>query len=165
MEIRTQVLSQISANETEIVSEIVRQSFKKQAELLELSEETYPNYVAFEKPQAVAKAMQNGELIYILKEKKKPVGTIRFKVEKIFFKGSISRLAVLPEHRKQGYGKMLMDFAENELKKQGVHQVETSIVKRFEGLQAFYQSLGYSVTKDSTYPSLPFEVRHMEKTL
>ncbi len=155
---------QAVVGDEQAVADIIRRSFAEQAETLGMRESEFPNYVAFETPRAVADAIRGGETAYLLVYEGKPVGTVRCRIGEGSV-GAISRLAVLPEHRGNGYGEALMRHAQNALIKQGVGRIEISIVKKFERLQAFYQMLGYRVLRDALYPSLPFEVRHLEKIL
>ena len=152
-------------SDAKTVSEIIKLSFEKQAHILKMTEQQYPHYVAFENPEAVIGAIEKGETIYLLMElDTNSAGTIRFNVDADdISKGYINRLAVLPKHRKNGYGKALMSFAEDKLKESGVSIVEISIVKQFNKLQSFYESIGYKATRDKKYPFFPFEVRYLEK--
>lgn len=79
--------------------------------------------------------------------------------------GTIERLGVLPAYRGHSYGKALLQNAENDLF--AVYECQTvsiSIVACFERLQRYYESMGYISVAKQCYPSLPFEVLHMQKT-
>ena len=156
------MIKKITLGQCEVVANIIRMSFVKQVEILNITEKDYPNYVAFETPQRVENALNIGEEIFLLYVDEKPIGTIRFNIGENGV-GYINRLAALPAYRKNHYGEKLMSFAESELKNQGVNLIEISIVKQFEKLEAFYISLGYKFKEDKTFPFLPFEVRYMEK--
>ena len=157
-------IQKVEARDAKLVSDIIGKSFEEQARILQMNEQQYPYYVAFEKPEAVIKAMENGEAVCLLMDSERAIGTIRCNVDNNdSTKGYINRLAVLPQYRKNGYGKLLMDFAEDMLKKCGVMDIEISIVRQFDRLQVFYEMLGYAVTKDVTYSFFPFECRYMEK--
>lgn len=165
MKMKTSI-TEIDINQVGTVSDIIRQAFKKQAEILDISEKEYPNYVAFEKSNSIFNALDKGENVYLLICDEIPAGTIRFNQNiSCKSKGYINRLAVLPEYRGNDFGKILMDFAEGELRKAGVKKIEISIVKDFVKLENYYISLGYSFVKDCKYDSLPFEVRFLEKAL
>ena len=157
----------VAAEDKDIVSSIIKKSFAKQAQILGITAKEYPSYVAFENPKDVVRAIKNGESVYLLKTiVGVNIGTVRFNLDKNDpTRGYINRLAVLPEYRKNSYGKILMSFAEAELAKRSVRKATISIVKGFERLQAYYQELGYRVARDAHYPQLPFEVRYMEKLI
>ena len=148
----------------EIVSNIIRASFRNQAEQLGISESNNPNYVAFETTGAVEKAIDNGETVILALIEDKPVGTVRYNIDKANSKkGYINRLAVLPEHRGKNYGGMLMDYAEEQLQKAGAEFIIISVVASFTKLKEFYEKRGYAGRHLKSVPSLPFEVLYMEK--
>lgn len=48
-----------------VISEIIGRSFKREAELLGIIKEEYPNYVAFETALGVQKRFKNGDRIVL----------------------------------------------------------------------------------------------------
>lgn len=58
-----------------------------------------------------------------------------------------------------------MEYAEGELKKNGIKVVEISIVAQFERLQRYYERMGYVLREKKMVPSLPFEVTYMVKEM
>ncbi|MBE3092526.1 MAG: GNAT family N-acetyltransferase [Actinobacteria bacterium] len=150
----------------EIVSKIIQRSFKEQAEILNISETKYPNYVAFETLDKVKSSIENGEKLVLGLKNEKIIGTVRYSLDKnINDKGYISRLAILPEYRGNSYGEILMKYAENQLKDLGVKYIELTIVAKFEKLKRFYEKQGYISKEKKLFPSLPFEVLFMEKKI
>ena len=67
-------------------------------------------------------------------------------------KGEIKRLAVLPRYRGNGYGRILMEYAEDRLREQRARVIEISIVAQFENLRLYYESLGYSASESKRFP-------------
>lgn len=149
---------------SKVVAGIIRESFRSQAEMLGLTVEKHSGYAAFETSQRVERRIKSGEHVVLGYVGEKPVGTITFSVESEQpVNGWIERLAVLPEFRGNGYGRELMGYAEEWLRKAGVVCVELAIVKQFKSLQEFYKQLGYNPTETVKYEFLPFEILHMEK--
>lgn len=60
-------------------------------------------------------------------------------------RGWINYLAASPEHRGQGLGQMMMQHAEAELVKLGCPKINLQIREDNADVQAFYESLGYTV--------------------
>lgn len=150
----------------ELISEIISKSFQKQAELRGIKKEKYPNFVAFETAEGVQKRIKNGDHVALAYLHNKGIGTVSYKVDSNQSdKGYIKRLAVLPEFRGNKYGELLMEFAETWLKKNKVTRVELSIVAQYNGLQRYYERLGYFPREKKFFSSLPFEVLYMEKYL
>lgn len=160
------ILEKVDATRAEGISHIIRNSFKKQAELLGIRKEEYPNFVAFETVEGVQNRIKNGDHIVIAYYEDEPIGTISYKIDsKQLDKGYIKRLAVLPEFRGNKYGELLMDYAETWLKKNQISRIELSIVAQFDRLQRYYERLGYIPRERKSFSSLPFEVLYMEKTI
>jgi ribosomal protein S18 acetylase RimI-like enzyme len=155
-----------STGDAKVVSDIVQASFKAQAAILNLNRTEHPNYVAFEGPDGVLKSLSQGETVILGCLEALPVATTRFKQsEKEPECGHISRLAVLPEYRKRGFGVELMDFAQKELKALGVEVVEIEIVAEFDKLRVFYLRQGYSPETTYSVASLPFKIQRLLKKI
>lgn len=144
-----------------MVSGIIRVSFRKQAELLGLTEAEHPRYVAFE-TEAMAEARIHKTDVKLLYSEEAPTGTVGF--SSLGEVGSIERLAVLPGCRGHGYGQIMLEHAEKELFLRGCRTIHLAIVARFERLQRYYEDLGYHYFETKTFPSLPFEVMYVVKT-
>ncbi|MFZ5645128.1 MAG: GNAT family N-acetyltransferase [Bacillota bacterium] len=149
---------------SELISGIIRKSFKTQADILGISEESYPNYVAFETPARVRGRMDKGSLFFLAFQGDIPVGTVSISRDRNNLKrGYISRFCVIPEYRGRDYGKLLISHAENILRASGVECIEISIVAEFTRLEEYYSRLGYIANEKKTVPSLPFLILYMEK--
>ena len=151
--------------DSERICHIIRVSFQKQVEELCITREKYPNFVAFETVERVQRRMNQGDKVIMLFLEEKPIGTISYHVDKETWKGSIKRLAVIPEHRGKGYGQLLMNYAERELRQYPVTCIELSIVAQFKGLKEYYETLGYAARESKRFATLPFEVLFMEKKI
>ena len=53
-------------------------------------------------------------------------------------------LAVNPDHRHQGYGRVMMDAAEGWLRERGIEKLQLLVRPDNKSVKNFYQSLGYS---------------------
>ena len=144
------------------VSTIIRSSFKRQAEILNITDADCPDYVAFEREiDATARIeSSNVKLMFI---DGLAVGTIGIRSEGEV--GIIERLAILPEYRGKSYGEALLHDAEQELTSLGCRTIHLSIVAEFLALRAYYERNGYQPHSTERYDFLPFDVLHMTKTL
>ena len=59
-------------------------------------------------------------------------------------RGWVYYLAVDPDHRHKGYGRVIMDAAEDWLRGRGIEKLQLMVRPDNRQVQAFYQSLGYS---------------------
>lgn len=145
-----------------IISMLIQESFKRQAELLNISESDYPDYVAFETEEMARNRIINTQ-VKILFVDAEPIGTIgSYKKDEI---GNIERLAILPRFRGNDYGKLLLEKTETELFNNGCKVINLSIVASFKRLQKYYEQNGYSCNDKKRFPSLPFEVLFLSKNI
>lgn len=156
----------VGREDAELIAGVVRKSFAAQAEILNIKEGEYPNFVAFETAGRVLKRMDRGDRIIAAYLRHELIGTVSYSVDsRQPGRGYIRRLCVLPGYRGKEYGALLMAYAEGMLADGAVQIVELSIVARFHRLQRYYELLGYTPGERKTFPSLPFEVLFMEKVL
>ena len=59
-------------------------------------------------------------------------------------RGWVYYLAVDPDHRQKGYGRVMMDAAENWLRETGIEKLQLMVRPDNKSVKSFYQSLGYS---------------------
>jgi ribosomal protein S18 acetylase RimI-like enzyme len=153
-----------TVSDAKVVAALIRRSFARQAQILGIRESEYPNYVAFETQARVETRMASGIVILIARIGAGLVGTVSCAV-RAERRGEIIRLAVDPAHRGRGYGRKLMECAEQEIAAAGASVAELSIVRKFERLRLYYEALGYCSIGTRNVPSLPFEVLYMGKPL
>lgn len=60
-------------------------------------------------------------------------------------RGKIDYLVVLPELRRQGYGRALMDWAMSALRQQNAEQIEVKVVDGNDDAVRLYESYGFQV--------------------
>ena len=58
-------------------------------------------------------------------------------------RGWVYYVAVDPDHRVKGYGRLIMTAAENWLRARGIEKLQLTVRKDNAGVKTFYQSLGY----------------------
>ena len=154
------------AKDAPIVASLVRESFAAQAEILALREHDYPNYVAFETAERIEQRMRAGEETALGLLRCDPVATVSYsQAEGGQTVGEIKRLCVLPAFRGEGYGVLLMEYAEARLRELGVLEADIALVAEFEKLARFYCDIGYCAGDVKRFDSLPFEVLFMRKSL
>ena len=70
----------------------------------------------------------------------------------------LERLAVLPHHRRKGYGTRLARYAMEQARLLGASSVGIGIIAADTGLKDFYKALGFEEGETKTFPHLPFAV-------
>jgi GNAT superfamily N-acetyltransferase len=66
-------------------------------------------------------------------------------------KGWVNRLAIDPDHRRQGYGTLLLRAGEEELRQQGMHIIATLAEDWNEASLALLQKEGYKLDREILY--------------
>jgi ribosomal protein S18 acetylase RimI-like enzyme len=90
--------------------------------------------------------------VYLLELKEEPVGFVAFTAD------TLLHLAVLPEHRRRGYGSALLEFATTEMFDRGIQRAQLWVLTGNQPARAFYASYGWQDTQErqnSEFPPFP----------
>jgi GNAT superfamily N-acetyltransferase len=74
----------------------------------------------------------------------------------------LERLAVLPEHRRQGLGAALVGHAASRARSNGSTRLGAAIIAEHTDLKDWYLRLGFVETGTKSFPHLPFTVAFLE---
>ena len=66
-------------------------------------------------------------------------------------RGIFHHVSVLKEYQKQGIGKMLVESAEEALRKEGINKVLLVVFTHNDGGNAFWEHMGFTVREDLVY--------------
>lgn len=66
-------------------------------------------------------------------------------------RGWVYYLAVDPDHRHKGYGRIMMSAAERWLRERGIEKLQLMVRPDNTDVKDFYQSLGYSIQERTIY--------------
>ncbi len=75
---------------------------------------------------------------FIVYDEDKPIGAARFR--EVEGKGKVERVCVLKQYRKQGIGRLLMDYIEDYARKQNIKKL---VLNAQLSALPFYRALGY----------------------
>jgi ribosomal protein S18 acetylase RimI-like enzyme len=64
------------------------------------------------------------------------------------WRGSLYRLAVLPEHRRLGVGRRLVDEAERRLRSRGARRIDAVVTTEREDALRFWAAVGYDLQEN-----------------
>jgi N-acetylglutamate synthase-like GNAT family acetyltransferase len=73
----------------------------------------------------------------------------------------LERLAVLPQYRRNGFGKALVDYVLLEAKAVGAKKLDIGIIAEQSELKLWYQQLGFVEGETKEFEHLPFLVTFM----
>jgi len=151
----------ISEHSTEATS-LIRRSFATVADDFNLTPENCPTNPAFTTSEALISRL-NRENCYSfgLFSNKEMIGFAALMPAR---DGAyeITRLAVAPELRHKGYGKMLLDAAVAKSRELGATKIIIGIIDANTVLKNWYLQYGFVETAKKEYPQLPFIVCDME---
>ena len=101
---------------------------------------------------------------YILYKKDRPCGCVALKQaeSEICY---LARLAVLPEYRKQGHGKALVNHIFKQAGKIGFKRVEIGMISKDRRLKNWYKEFGFVNKGTKKFDHFPFTVTFMYKNL
>ena len=144
---------------------IIRKSFATVAAEQNLTRQKVPGHSAFLTWDKLLELQKKATLFGLFLDGTQ-VGFVG--VEKADTDGSIyymDKLAVLPEYRHKGYGRELVNFAVEYVKKQGGSKVSLGMIDSQTVLKQWYISLGFKEMGTKKFEHLPFIVRFMDRII
>jgi GNAT superfamily N-acetyltransferase len=143
---------------------IIRAAFRDVAERFSLRAETAPTHPSFCTSTWIEKALDKGVTYYLGEDEARAWGCValeRANPDVCY----LERLAVLPEFRRKGLGKTLVDHVLTEARALGASRVEIGIIADHRELRDWYLRLGFRAIKTVRFQHLPFAVMFMERAL
>jgi len=141
---------------------VIRKSFSTVAKDFGLTEENCPTNPAFITLERLENLHAQGAKSFALCDDDNQIGFVA--VENA--DGTtyyLEKLAVLPEHRRQGHGKRMVEFVLAHVRKEKGEKVSIGIMDNNHRLKNWYKELGFIETGTRQFEQLPFTVCFMEK--
>ena len=158
------VLKEATLDHISILTQIIKNSFKDVAQKYNLNENNAPTHPWNCSNDWIITALKKGVNYYLLEFKNIPIGCVALEIvnsEKCY----LERLAVLPEYRKKGFGKILVDFTIKKANEFGINRIEIGIIAKDLELTDWYKKLGFVLNNITEFNRLPFKVAFMSKKL
>ncbi len=143
---------------------VIRESFLTVAEEFNLTIENAPTNPAFIKLSDLVKMREKGIVMFAVFSEDTQIGFVAIEnagEDKYY----MEKLAVLPEYRHKGYGKMIMDFVFDFVRENGGKRVEIGIINENTILKQWYQDYGFREIELKRFGHLPFTVCLMSKEI
>ncbi|MDZ7371834.1 MAG: GNAT family N-acetyltransferase [candidate division KSB1 bacterium] len=143
--------------ESDAVAAVIGASFRQFAEKYPEHTRHSSVYPLLPSPEWVRKTMTRGAEYFLLRQEERPIGCaalIKINAEILF----MDRLSVLPEFRREGYGKYLVHHCLQTAQKRGAKRVETGVPADLTELVEWYRSLGFRFKQLARFNELPFTV-------
>ncbi len=142
--------------------QVIRQSFRTVADELGLTEgncPTHPSFMTFERLKAETVKGLRCFGLFAGGAQAGFAAALAASAD-LFY---LERLAVLPEYRHRGYGKILVDHVFSFARERGGKRISIAVIHESEILKRWYFDYGFRETGTKIFPHLPFSVCFMEK--
>lgn len=141
--------------------DVIRRSFRTVAEEFGLTEENCPKHTSFMPLCLLEAQMNRGWHMYGLYEDTKIVGYMSLSGEGdgVF---ELHNLAVLPEYRHAGLGKLLLSHAKEAVTAMGGSAITLGLIEDSSVLKNWYLANGFVHTGVRKFSHLPFTSGYME---
>lgn len=146
--------------DVDILVETIRGSFRDVAERFGLSEENCPKHPSNCRADWVEKDMAQGIKYYVLEHERRVAGSVALERVRPGL-CNLKRLAVLPEWRRRGFGKALVQHILEEAGKLGCSTVRIGVISDQAELKEWYGGFGFVETETRDFSHLPFRVSFM----
>jgi len=155
------IIREVNKNDLDECLEVIHQSFSTVAEQFGLTRENCPKHTSFIPIYFLETQMNWGWHMFALCSGEKIVGYMSLSKEddNTF---ELHNLAVLPELRHNGYGKMLLDYAKDKVKSLGGSKIKIGIIEESTVLKNWYIANGFVHTGTKKFDHLPFTSGYLE---
>ena len=141
--------------------DVIHQSFRTVAEQFGLTQENCPKHTSFNQLSFLEAQMNWGWHMFALYAGKKIIGYMSLSKEgdDVF---ELHNLAVLPEYRHKGFGKLLLNHAKNVVNSFGRNIIKIGIIEENTVLKNWYIANGFVHTGTKKFEHLPFTSGYLE---
>jgi len=146
--------------DAQVLTEITRKSFQDVADRFGLTPENAPRHPSNCTVGWIRKDIEDGVTYFVIQNKNHVVGCVALEKSnsEVCY---LERLAVLPNQRRRGFGKALVEHTLSEAKLLGVNYVSIGIIAEQTELKNWYKKLGFVEGESKEFPHLPFRVTFM----
>jgi N-acetylglutamate synthase-like GNAT family acetyltransferase len=145
---------------------LIQESFETLYRRVGLTPANFSRHAAHMGPEWILEQMDTGNRFFILEDSGLACGCVALRTADA---GAVElwRLAVLPAHRRKGYGRMLVDHVVAEARRLGARRVTLGLWATDPQLRRWYERRGFrkTITETKTCPDLPLAVTHMAMDL
>ncbi len=145
-------------------AKVIRKAFRTVAVEFSLTRGNCPTSPAFVTIQQLRDLRDKGMKLFGLFQNDVQLGfvAIEWAGDAVYY---LEKLAVPPKYRHRGYGRKLVEFVLEYVKKNKGKKVSLGMIDESTVLKDWYKTLGFHETGTKKFDHLPFTVCFMEKSL
>ena len=146
--------------DVQVLAKTIRSSFLDITERFGLTPENAPRHPSNCTVDWIQKEMEDGVTYFAIENENHVFGCIALEQanSEVCY---LERLAVLPNQRRSGFGKALVEHALSEAKLHGFNYISIGIIAEQTELKKWYTGLGFVEGESKEFPHLPFRVTFM----
>jgi len=140
-----------------VLTETIRRAFQDVAKRFDLTQENAPRHPSNCTEDWIQKDIERGVTYFVMENENNVVGCVALEKANsdVCY---LERLAVLPDQRRKGFGKKLVNHVLSEAKILGVHRVNVGIIAEQTELKNWYRGIGFVEGETKEFSHLPFHV-------
>ncbi|MDU1903399.1 MAG: GNAT family N-acetyltransferase [Dysgonomonas sp.] len=146
-------------------TKILQESFATVARQFNLKKENCSTNSAFITEERLQEELDRGVEMFGLYDENEQIGFVAIEKSSAEYVYYLEKLAVIPTARHRNYGKRLMDYACEYVKKEGGQKISIGIINENTILKSWYANYGFTESEIRQYPHLPFTVCIMKKDI
>ena len=147
-----------------LLTGLIRVAFGDVAERFALNIENCPKHPSHCTDEWIESDLAKGVVYYILEHDGAPVGCVALEKANPDL-CYLERLGVLPESRRKGFGKKLVDHVFAAARASGAKQISIGIISDDTELKLWYKMIGFLERETKEFAHLPFLVSFMSYEL
>ena len=151
-------------DEAALLAEIIARSFADVAARFGLTAAKCPKHPSNCTPEWVSGDFARGVTYFLLEMEGKPVACVALEQADAAH-CYLERLAVLPDMRRQGLGRALVEHVADQASRLGAKSLGIGIIAAQDELRRWYLKLDFRQGQTKSFAHLPFEVLFMERNL
>ena len=158
------IIRPIEEQELEECASVIRAGFLSVAKEFGITKENAPTNGAFLEKEQLIEERAKGHRMYAAVQGATLIGYLQLEksTPEIYF---LQKLVVLPEYRRLGIGKALLDYAKERVVEWGGDKLSIGIIEENTVLKNWYLSYGFEPITTRRFEHLPFTVGFMELKL
>lgn len=137
--------------------EVIHRGFAETARLQGFTVQNNPTHGAFVTTERLMSEKTNGVMLFCTLLDGKRTGFFGLDLRENT--AIIEKLTVVPEHRHNGYGTQMIEFAKNLAVSKGKSALTAGIIGTDERLWEWYRRNGFVVEEERNFPHLSFPVK------